>query len=375
MKPRADGWGSRTLVSPGRRGWRVALVLAFATTVYPAGVDAQNTTEAGTSIIPFPFFFYTPETDLAFGATVIVYKTLPGADRPSSLQPTFVYTVKSQIIASIASEAYLSRGNVRLLGSAAFMRFPNTFWGVGNDAPDDAEEDYTPRLFSLQLDLQRRLATGWFVGGSLLVAHRRLVETEPGGLLATAAIPGVDDGRVISLGISLTRDSRDNIIYPRRGGYYQLRVARFDGVIGSEYDFTSYQLDTRQYLPVTSSHVLVFRGLLMATDGTAPFDVLPQLGGEILLRGYFAGRYRDQTLLAFQSEYRLPVWRRIGAVGFVGVGQVADRLSRFAVDRFKASVGLGLRFLLSRDDQLNLRADFGFGEGSTGFYLGLGEVF
>lgn len=375
MKPRTDGWGSRTLATPGRWGWRVVWVLAFAMTVHPAGVDAQDTTDAGTSIIPFPFFFYTPETDLAFGATVIVYKTLPGSDRPSSLQPTFVYTVKNQIIASIASEAYLSRGNVRLLGSASFMRFPNTFWGVGNDAPDADEEDYTPRLFSLELDLQRRFSTGWFVGGSLLVAHRRLVETEPGGLLATTAIPGVDDGWVISLGISLTRDSRDNIIYPRRGGYYQLRVARFDGMIGSEYDFTSYQLDTRQYLPVTSSHVLAFRGLLMATDGTAPFDLLPQVGGEMLLRGYFAGRYRDQTLLAFQSEYRLPVWRRIGAVGFVGVGQVADRLSRFAVDRFKASVGLGLRFLLSRDDQLNLRADFGFGEGSSGFYLGMGEVF
>ncbi len=69
------------------------------------------------------------------------------------------------------------------------------------------------------------------------------------------------------------------------------------------------------------------------------------------------------------------MWRRIGAVGFVGVGQVADRLGGFAVDRFKTSVGLGLRFLLSRDDQLNLRADFGFGEGSSGFYLGMGEVF
>ncbi len=61
------------------------VVLAFATTVHPVGADAQNATEAGTSIIPFPFFFYTPETDLAFGATVVGYKTLPGTDRPSSL--------------------------------------------------------------------------------------------------------------------------------------------------------------------------------------------------------------------------------------------------------------------------------------------------
>ncbi len=63
------------------------LVLAFAMTVHPAGVDAQNATEAGTSIIPFPFFFYTPETNLAFGATLIVYKTLPCASEASAQTP------------------------------------------------------------------------------------------------------------------------------------------------------------------------------------------------------------------------------------------------------------------------------------------------
>ena len=93
------------------------------------------------------------------------------------------------------------------------------------------------------------------------------------------------------------------------------------------------------------------------------------------MRGYFAGRYRDRKLLAFQSEYRLPIVWRVGAVGFVGIGQVANTVSELAADRFKTSAGFGIRFLLSSADQLNLRADFGFGEGSSGFYLGMGEVF
>ena len=57
---------------------------------------------------------------------------------------------------------------------------------------------------------------------------------------------------------------------------------------------------------------------------------------------------------------------RAASPGFVGVGQVADRLSRFAVDRFKTSVGHGLRFLLSGDDQLigtHLKAEEFFGGG------------
>ncbi len=47
------------------------LFVAIALTACATEVDAQDTTNTGTSIIPFPFFFYTPETDLAFGATVI----------------------------------------------------------------------------------------------------------------------------------------------------------------------------------------------------------------------------------------------------------------------------------------------------------------
>jgi hypothetical protein len=41
----------------------------------------------------------------------------------------------------------------------------------------------------------------------------------------------------------------------------------------------------------------------------------------------------------------------------------------------KPAAGFGLRFLLAPDEGLNLRADWGFGNGSSGFYLGMGEVF
>ena len=102
---------------------------------------------------------------------------------------------------------------------------------------------------------------------------------------------------------------------------------------------------------------------------------MPQLGGEELLRGYYGGRYRERNLLAVQAEYRAHVWWRFGAVGFVSAGRVSHDLSDMDFSGFKPAVGLGLRFLLAPDEGLNLRADFGFGKESSGFYLGLGEVF
>jgi hypothetical protein len=60
---------------------------------------------------------------------------------------------------------------------------------------------------------------------------------------------------------------------------------------------------------------------------------------------------------------------------FAGAGQVSHDLDAQRLDGFKFSGGGGLRVLLNEDEGLNLRADFGFGENSSGFYLGVSEVF
>ncbi len=69
------------------------------------------------------------------------------------------------------------------------------------------------------------------------------------------------------------------------------------------------------------------------------------------------------------------MWKRIGAIGFVSAGRVSHDLSDMNFTGFKPAVGFGLRFLIAPDEGLNLRADFGFGNGSSGFYLGMAEVF
>lgn len=342
-------------------------------------VSEDTTVKGGNTIIPFPFIFYTPETSTGFGAIVAAYFRLSGDgpnDRPSYISPVVVYTLKKQSIVFVEGEVYWGDGGLyRLNANIGYSRFPNTFWGVGNDAPDSAEEDYTPRQINAEMQMQRRVVPGLYFGGMVQVAHRKLLETKQGGLLATRAIPGTRDGRVVAGGFLITSDTRNNTVYPRSGGYRQLRVLVYDGALGSDYDFGNYSIDLRQYVTVFSTHVLAFWGLANASTGTPPFDLLPQLGGESLLRGYFQGRYRDRDLVAFQAEYRAPVWWRFGVVGFAGVGRVSHDFGGLELDGLHAAAGWGIRFLLSRDEGLNLRADWGFAEGSSGFYLGIGEAF
>jgi len=344
----------------------------------PPEPSEDSADDDGGSLIPLPVIFYQPETGLGFGLTLInYYRVTPGdtISPPSSISLVGIYTTKNQLILSVWSDMFLDEDRWRISSAVSYSKFPTKYWGIGNDTPDSAEEDYTPKALMLKLWPQKRIGPGWYAGLAASIIDRRISEVSDDGLIDSGLAPGAGDEQALGLGGSLIRDSRDNRVYPRRGSYHKLLVDLFAEVWFGDSGFGVYTLDLRKYFPVARTHVLALQALGIATSGEPPFDLYPQLGGESLLRGYFQGRYRDRSLVAFQGEYRLPLFWKFGAAGFVGVGQVAPDIGDFGLDRFWVSGGAGLRFLLAKREGLNIRADFAFGEGSSGFYLSLGEAF
>jgi hypothetical protein len=113
---------------------------------------ADSTTRKGGTIVPLPALFYQPETGTGFGA-LVTYYFRPGARTDSTVPPSelggsAIYTTRNQILTSLNTRLYLSGGALRLAGSVAFNKFPTKFWGIGNETPDSAEEDYTPLTFA-----------------------------------------------------------------------------------------------------------------------------------------------------------------------------------------------------------------------------------
>jgi hypothetical protein len=122
--------------------------------------------------------------------------------------------------------------------------------------------------------------------------------------------------------------------------------------------------------------VLAYQAIARATTGDPPFQLLPAIGGQNLLRGVYDGRYRDRYALAGQAEYRAHLWWRFGAVAFLGAGQVARRGGDFRIDGLHPTGGGGLRFTLDPRERMNLRVDYGMGQGGTsGLYITVGEAF
>jgi outer membrane protein assembly factor BamA len=338
---------------------------------------AATKPQAAIRIFPLPVIGYAPETKTVGGLAVIGLRRRVGgdsADRPTTVNASAMYTQLDQVTVGAGGE-YWSPGNLwRLSGDAYFARFPYRFYGIGGDTPDSLEERYTPLTYGGALDARRLVRPHLYVGGGYDVQYTEMRKVERDGLLDAGAIAGSEGGLVSAASLVTNWDTRNNIFWPSRGSLIQLGASRADAAIGSDFDFTRVTFDARRYVPVGKTRVLALQGLVTQSSGEVPFDRMAQLGGNVL-RGYLQGRYRDKALAAVQAEFRTPVWRRLGAAVFGGVGQVGPRLADFDGSEVKAAGGFGLRYALSKEDRLNLRFDLGLGQNSSGTYVTLGEAF
>jgi len=202
------------------------------------------------------------------------------------------------------------------------------------------------------------------------------VKLDPDGQLASGSVRGVENSTVSGPGLSLAWDTRDHTWEPSRGLWLQLgaRWAR-DG-FGSDYDFNEFNADLRGYVSLGERTVLAGQLLGSRLEQDVPFFVLPKLGGEYGLRGYRGGLYRDNVRVLGRAEIRRDaVWKRLGVVGFAGLGDVAPTPGKVTTTGSLWTAGFGLRYLLDRGEKVKIRLDFGWGNGDSGFYLSLGEVF
>ena len=330
------------------------------------------------SFLPLPVIFYTPETKLALGFSAIYIYRPADADvesRPSLFGGVAIYTLNNQVLAGFGGEHYWDHDRQQFKGGVFYRNFPNDFYGLGNDTDAELFEDYSDEAGSFSADYLRTVAGRIRIGGGVGYGTSSITRTEPGDCLSGDLIPGADGGQYLGAGLKATYDSRGNIVYPLASGFHQLSWWVYGKALGADFSFNTTTVDLRQYLHLGGSRVLALRGLGIFGGGNMPFQMMPALGGDNLLRGYFQGRFRERKLLALQGEFRSRVWSRIGAAVFGGLGQVARETGQLGLNRFHHSYGVGLRILLVEKEGMNLRTDFGFGSDQSGFYLGIGEVF
>lgn len=365
-----------------RRTPAVAGALILAALLRPAFAASGETPEKKdaykSKISGLPFAYYSPETKLAFGlGGVFNFRTGRHKEtaRTSSVWVFATYTLAKQYSILIKPEIYLKNNSLGFFGSLRYERSPQNFYGVGDDTQDTAGESYTPRSLSFQVGVKRRVLGALFGGLSFEFETVTMEKIEAGGLLASGAYTGSAGGMLAGFGTSLDWDTRDAVLFPRRGTYIQLLGNAYGALAGSDYSFTRIKLDARHYFSAGHDRVLVLQAFLLTTFGDVPFYKLALLGGDSLLRGYYKGRFRDKGLALVQAEYRVLVSERIGVVGFAGLANVFPRIGDFDPKLIKYSLGTGLRYVLNKREGATLRLDLAWGRASFGLYATAQEAF
>jgi len=79
---------------------------------------------------------------------------------------------------------------------------------------------------------------------------------------------------------------------------------------------------------------------------------------------------------ALQLEYRMKLFWRLGLAGFGGMSMIYHQIDEIDQDTYKPNIGMGLRFLVDKTENTNLRIDYAIGsQGQYGFYITFGESF
>ena len=342
------------------------------------GEDDGEKKEKASGLAWLPVIFYTPETKWAFGGGGIYYFSLTkdkAVVRPSSVSFIAIYSQRKQLSFELNPDFYMGKG-YHIQTDLQYSDFPDYFYGIGRDTAEENEELYTSRFWKWSVEALKQVYRDLNVGFVYYLDWTKLTDVDEAPMLAAGDISGSGGGTVSGLGCFMTYDSRNSIFFPTKGSFHQFSATAFGRAAGGDFTFNRYYLDLRKYLPLAKAHTLALQSRMLFQTGDPPFWRLGQLGGEESMRGYYLGRYRDKNMIALQAEYRwLPVFWRLGLAAFVGVGDVAEKVGQFDLGNLKYSYGLGVRFIFDQKQILNIRLDFGFGNGTSGFYFTAAEAF
>ncbi|MBP2831112.1 BamA/TamA family outer membrane protein [Aquimarina sp. U1-2] len=332
--------------------------------------------------IAAPVVSYSPETDFGFGVGakyLFKFKGSGEETRVSNMPITAQYTLNNQFFLFSGFEVFTNQEKWVIEGNLLFQNYPRIYYGIGSNTPESAEEQYDYTQFLFEPIFLKQLFTRYlFIGAGLRYNHIFNTTVKQGGLIDTNRPEGFDGSTSMGAEVAALYDSRDVILNAQKGWYMEFTHGEYFEILGGTHTFNLTRLDLRHFFKISerNNDVLAFQFVGRTVRDDQPFSEYSFFGSSEIMRGYQEGRFVDRDLLATQVEYRKRFGQsRWGAVAFVGAGDVYSNIDTFKFKNLKPNYGAGLRWMLDKSEHLNIRLDWGFGNGTNNLYLGIAEAF
>ncbi|MFT5858384.1 MAG: outer membrane protein assembly factor BamA [Flavobacteriaceae bacterium] len=336
-------------------------------------IQAQDSTKVkNVKILPVPAFGYSPETKTYVGAVCLFNLNFynDSVTRTSNAKLEFNYTWLRQVIAETEWNYFFKDEKWFTEGLIHFSKYPDRYFGLGYNSADEDQVWFESNRFKVDINGLKNIRKKWFAGIELRYLNYFDIRFDQDSITYSELKKEARSG----IGLIVLNDKRDNLLTPSSGSFfkvtsnYNFGTSAYSQLIADARKYFNWGEKMKQVLSVRaySKHVL----------GSAPFYDLALIGGDDLTRGYFYGRFRDNHLTTIQSEYRTSLFWRFGLAAFGGITMVYPNFNTIQTNSFKTNVGLGLRFLVDKNEGTNLRFDYAIGQnGQSGFYVSFGESF
>lgn len=280
-------------------------------------------------------------------------------------------------------------------------------FGVGNDTINEMYDDRDKKVgneATIQyMNVAPKLTIGKKLGEANYIALQPFYREVwfdkgdndylPQAQKAYEDLTGIEGGKTPGFALSIIRSTRNEQWRPTKGYRIEALVEDVAPYFGSDFDYTRYVADVRQYFPLFGEYfVLALHARAETMEGEfndMPWYELPSLGGKDSIRGYWENRFRGRSVMQTNTEVRYhiyhlnkKIWK--AHIDFNVDGNVfydAGRVFRYSGDwqdeyfqDWKSGYGFGFRF--TTPPNLMGRMDIGFSDEETfSTYFNFGTVF
>ncbi len=316
---------------------------------------------------------YSDDTKLGLGLVAAGLYRMDQADSlitPSNVSIYGDISTTGFYLLGVRGNNIFPKDKYRLNYNLYFFSFPSEFWGIGyeNGKNDANSSEYKRMQYQVKTEFLIRAARDFYVG-----PHMSFDYVEGKDFDRLELIEGMERLTVSAgIGAVMVYDSRDVITAPYKGIYLRLEQKFFPAFM-NKYDFIRTDVVFDWYKKVWKGGVIAVDCHSQLNYGDVPWTMMANLGGSYRMRGYYEGRYRDENLVEAQVELRQNVWRRNGVVVWAGAGNVFRDFDNFKFSRTLPNFGIGYRWEFKK--RVNVRLDYGFGQGQHGFIFNINEAF
>ena len=346
-------------------------------------ISSEKDSTGNGSFIILPAVGYAQETGLEYGIAstynFFTDKSNPES-RTSNLALSGTMTTKRQKNLKFNSDVWTKNNTYHILSEIRYKDWPFNFYGVGAETQDKDADLIDQKLIRIKIDAERKLASKFYAGVNINYDHLKFKDSEEGGIFDQQNVYGRNGGQFLALGLSGLYDNRNSTTYTTGGYYARLKYAYAPNFWkGDNYTGSQVEADIRGFQALSTKVTLGAQLIYRGTYGDrVPFYAMRELGGDMTMRGYYQGRYRDKNYATAQAELRYRFVPRFAVVGFAGTGST---FSKEHSSRFVQSYGGGVRYFFSLEHSSSIRLDYGYGEKrpgearQKGFYLSISEAF